>query len=108
MSFLHVCHCRGGGVGTFLEVDDMLCHVVKSYEVMGTIVAFGRRRKREIKSSLDMRVMSIVSLDRLRSSTYALHLTELLPNNLDDALSLQPEFVHADHEEAERIHQDFR
>ncbi len=39
VEFPQVAHCQDGGVGTFFEVDDVLCHVVESDKVMATSVA---------------------------------------------------------------------
>ena len=66
-------------------------------------------RKSEIEGCLDNFVM-VRSRWRTLSfaGTYTLHLAEQIPNNFNNTHSLQPEFIHTDHKEAERVHYDSR
>ena len=68
-----------------------------------------RCRKSEVEGCLDNCVM-VHSRWRTLSLvlTYTLHLAEQIPNSLNNAHGLQPEFVHTDHKEAERVQYDSR
>ena len=66
-------------------------------------------RKSEVEGCLEDCVMVHSKWHTLSfAMTYALHLAEQIPNILNNAHGLQPEFVHTDHKEAERIHYDSR
>lgn len=71
----------------------MLCYVVEPDKIMMTIANCCCRRKREVEGGLESGFSVFISLERLVLSfklTYALHIAELVPNNLNDALRLQP------------------
>ena len=87
----------------------MLCHVVHPDEIMMTHVNLCCCLKSEVEGCLENCVM-VHSNWRILSfaMTYTLHLAEQIPDILNNAHGLQPEFVHTDHKEAERIYYDSR
>lgn len=56
MEFMQVGHCQRGGVGTLFEINDMLCHVVETNEIVVAIVAVYRCCECEIESGLGHRL----------------------------------------------------
>ena len=83
-----------GCVGTLSEMDDVLCHVVETNEIVIAIVALSRCRESEVEGGLEEIKCYGLHFPRwltLASClTYALHVTKHTQEIPDDGLGLQP------------------
>ena len=68
----------------------MLCHVMETNEIVMTIIVVYLCCECKLEGGLGYRLAVFRWLILAVKMTYALHLAEYIPSDLDDALGLQP------------------